>query len=114
MAYCLQSWRHYVEGCPGGVVILTDHQTLNRIMDQPVLTKVQNRWMRLGLFQSIHPTIKYHPGKANIIADALSRSQRKPMEAEEPKVPEEEGNLFVLSSHMEMDQEERQKWITAI
>ena len=35
------------------------------------------------------------------------------MEAEEPKVPEEEGNLFVLSSHMEMDQEERQKWITA-
>ena len=33
MAYCLPSWRHFVEGCPGGVTILTVHQTLNRHMD---------------------------------------------------------------------------------
>ena len=43
MAYCLQSWRHYLEGCPGGSTVLTDHQTLTRLMDQQVLTRVQTR-----------------------------------------------------------------------
>ena len=43
-------------------------------MDQIELARVQTRWLRLGLFQSISPQIVYQPGKANIIADALSRS----------------------------------------
>ena len=77
VAYCLQSWWHYLGGCPGGVTVVTDHQALVRIMDQQMLTRVQTRWLRLGLFQSIRPTIKYQPGKANVVADTLSRSQRK-------------------------------------
>ena len=77
VAYCLQSWRHYLEGCPSGVTVVTDHQPLVCIIDQQVLTRVQMRWLRLGLFQLIHPTIKYQPGKANVVAGTLSRSQRK-------------------------------------
>ena len=39
VAYCLQSWRHSLEGCPGGVTVVTYHQPLVRIMDQQVLTR---------------------------------------------------------------------------
>ena len=78
IAYCFLTWRHYIEGCPGGVTVMTDHQTLRSLMDQQVLTRAQTRWMKLGLFQSISPTILYNPGKANIIADALSRSRLGP------------------------------------
>ena len=74
VAYSLKQWRHYVEGCPGGVTVITDHRPLVRLMDQTELARVQTRWLRLGLFQSISPQIVYQPGKANIVADALSRS----------------------------------------
>ena len=65
-----------MEGCLESVIVITDHQPLVRLMDQPVLIRVQTRWLRLGLFQSIRSTIKYQPRTANVVADALSRSQR--------------------------------------
>lgn len=77
MAYCLQSYQHYLEGCLGGTTILMDHQILICSMDQPILTQAQTKWMKLGLFHSITPTIKYNARKAIIVADALNRSQRE-------------------------------------
>ena len=32
--YCIH-WRHYLEGCPGGVTVITDHQLLTHLM--PIL-----------------------------------------------------------------------------
>ena len=75
IAYCFIQWRHYLEGCPGGVTVMTDHKPLTLLMDQQVLSRSQTRWIRLGLFQSIQPKITYQPGKANIVTDALSRSR---------------------------------------
>ena len=41
MAFCFVKWRHYLEGCPGGVKLITDHKTLTSLMSQEVLSRVQ-------------------------------------------------------------------------
>ena len=111
MAYCLQSWWHYLEGCLGGTTILTDHQMLICIMDQPVLNPAQTRWIRLGLFDLIDPIIKYNLGRANIVTDALSRGQRK-MEEKSQDVDAEE--VIALSgTELEVMEDTRDHWIAA-
>ena len=79
-------------------------------MDQPVLSRVQTRWLRLGLFQSIRPTVKYEPGKANIVADALSWSQRPAAEDPEEATAVEEAVLQMTSSSAEPQAEDLQTW----
>ena len=34
VAYCFIQWRHYLEGCLGGVAVITDHQPLTLLMQQ--------------------------------------------------------------------------------
>ena len=79
------------------------------LMDQQVLTRAQTRWMKLGLFQSISPTIQYNPGKANIIADALSRSRLGPVEA-----PESTGIVMTLTASSVVPKAEFQLWKSAL
>ncbi|GKB12420.1 putative reverse transcriptase domain-containing protein [Tanacetum coccineum] len=51
-----------------------DHKSLQHIFDQKELNMRQRRWIEL--FSDYECEIRYHPGKANVLADALSRKER--------------------------------------
>ena len=69
VVFALKTWRHYLLGkrCE----IYTDHQSLKYIFTQPDLNLRQRRW--LELITDYDLGITYTPGKANVMADALSR-----------------------------------------
>ncbi|GKB67671.1 putative reverse transcriptase domain-containing protein, partial [Tanacetum coccineum] len=69
--FALKTWRHYLYGTKS--VIYTDHKRLQHIFDQKVLNMHQRRWIEL--FSDYECEIRYHPGKANVVADALSRKE---------------------------------------
>ena len=117
IAYTFLAWRYYLEGCPGGFTVMTDHQPLTFLMQQQVLSRTQSRWVRLGLFQSIQPKMQYNPGKANIVADALSRSQPNSSVMEKQEIDvlkDDETGVFALSgTTMTTNAGELQKWTKA-
>ncbi|GJZ89050.1 putative reverse transcriptase domain-containing protein [Tanacetum coccineum] len=68
--------RHYLYGTKCRV--FTDNKSLQHILDQKELNMRQRRW--LELLSDYDCEIRYHPGKANVVADALSRKERiKPL-----------------------------------
>ncbi|GJV78041.1 retrotransposon protein, putative, ty3-gypsy subclass [Tanacetum coccineum] len=69
VVFALKIWRHYLygEACD----IFTDHKSLKYIFTQRELNMRQRRW--LELLKDYDTNILYHPGKANVVADALSR-----------------------------------------
>jgi hypothetical protein len=69
VVFALKVWRHYLYGVP--CEIFTDHKNLKYIYSQKELNMRQRRW--LELLQDYDLSINYHPGKANVVADALSR-----------------------------------------
>jgi hypothetical protein len=67
--HALKIWRHYLMG--NKCDIYTDHKSLKYIFTQSELNMRQRRW--LELIKDYDLNIHYHPGKANVVADALSR-----------------------------------------
>src|ERR1051325_9445928 len=76
VVHALKIWRHYLYGekCK----IFTDHKNLKYIPDQKELNMRQRRWIEL--IKDYDCVIEYHPGKANVVADALSRKATLPIE----------------------------------
>jgi hypothetical protein len=80
VVHALKTWRHYIYGqkCD----IYTDHKSLKYIFTQSELNMRQQRW--LELIKDYELEIHYHPGKANVVADALSRKSQVNMLAAHP------------------------------
>jgi hypothetical protein len=69
VVHALKIWRHYLMG--NRCNIFTDHKSLKYIFTQSDLNMRQRRW--LELIKDYDLEFHYHPGKANVVADALSR-----------------------------------------
>ncbi|GKA24370.1 putative reverse transcriptase domain-containing protein [Tanacetum coccineum] len=72
IVFVLKTWRHYLYEIKS--VIYTDHKILQHIFDQKELNMHQRRWIEL--FSNYEYEIRYHPGKANVVANALIRKVR--------------------------------------
>jgi hypothetical protein len=69
VVHALKIWHHYLLG--NTCHIYTDHKSLKYIFTQSELNMRQRRW--LELIKDYNLEVHYHPGKANVVADALSR-----------------------------------------
>jgi hypothetical protein len=89
VVHALKTWRHYIYGqkCD----IYTNHKSLKYIFTQSELIMRQQRW--LELIKDYELEIHYHPGKANVVADALSRKCQVNMLAAHP-MPFEQAKEF--------------------
>ncbi|GKE49916.1 putative reverse transcriptase domain-containing protein, partial [Tanacetum coccineum] len=76
VVFVLKMWRDYLYGTK--CVVFTNHKGLQHILDQKELNMRQHRW--LELLSDFDCEIRYHSGKANVVADALSQKERiKPL-----------------------------------
>ena len=77
IVFALKIWRHYLYG--EKCFIYTDHKSLKYLLSQRELNLRQCRWMEL--IKDYDCVIDYHPGKANVVADALSRKSVQTLRA---------------------------------
>jgi hypothetical protein len=71
VVHALKIWRHYIMGTKCQVYM--DHKSLKYIFTQKDLNHRQRRW--LELIKDYDLEIHYHPGKTNLVADALSQKE---------------------------------------
>jgi hypothetical protein len=69
VVHALKTWRHYLMGkrCE----VFSDHKSLKYIFTQKDLNMKQRRWLKL--IKDYDLSLQGHPGKENVVADALSR-----------------------------------------
>jgi hypothetical protein len=84
VVHALKIWRHYIisKRCE----VYSDHKSLKYIFTRPDLNLGQRRW--LELIEDYDLGINYHPGKANVVADALSKRSHLNMLATRELLPE--------------------------
>nr|GEX32313.1 putative reverse transcriptase domain-containing protein [Tanacetum cinerariifolium] len=70
VVFVLNIWRHYLYGTK--CTVFTDHKSLQYILDQKELNMRQRHWLKL--LSDYACDIRYHPGKTNVVVDALSRN----------------------------------------
>ncbi|GJT17309.1 putative reverse transcriptase domain-containing protein [Tanacetum coccineum] len=76
VVFALRLWRHYLYGMK--YVVFTDNESLQYILNHKELNLRQRRWIEL--LSDYDYEIRYHPGKANVVDDVLSRKERnKPL-----------------------------------
>ncbi|KAK1646343.1 hypothetical protein QYE76_064148 [Lolium multiflorum] len=80
VVFALKGWRHFLYGAK--CELYTDHKSLKYFFTQKELNMRQKRW--LELIKDYDLTINYTPGKANVVADALSRKSTGGFEQELP------------------------------
>ncbi|GJR22210.1 putative reverse transcriptase domain-containing protein [Tanacetum coccineum] len=75
VVFALRLWRHYLYGTK--CTVYTDHKSLQYILDQKELNMRQRRWIEL--LSDYDCVIRYHSGKTNVVADALSMKDKEPI-----------------------------------
>jgi len=71
VVFALKTWRHYLYGSQ--FQVFSDHKSLKYLFDQKELNMRQRRWMEY--LKDYDFELLYHIGKANVVADALSRKR---------------------------------------
>ncbi|GKF25961.1 putative reverse transcriptase domain-containing protein, partial [Tanacetum coccineum] len=78
VVFALKIWKHYLYETR--CTVFTDHKSLQHILDQKELNIRQCRW--LELLSDYDCDIRYHPRKANVVANALSQAQIEALKTE--------------------------------
>ncbi|GJV82927.1 putative reverse transcriptase domain-containing protein [Tanacetum coccineum] len=93
VVFAFRLWIHYLYGTK--CVVFTDHKSLQYILNQKELNLRQRRWIKL--LSDYDFEIRYHPGKANVVADALSQGSNEGKECKGRKFGEiDKANIRVL------------------